>query len=401
VWFGLILRTVFWDLVKTTALALVAISALFMMVGAMVEAARNGLDPFQIMILMPYLIPPTLPYTLPTCLLFACAVVYGSLSSFNEIVALKAGGISVARVFYPAVVLSVGVSALGLCLADRFIPASNRKVTEMILSDLKSMAYAYLKQKGSIAETEFPYEVVVQGVRDERLIRPIFKQRGGKGTPDLVIQAEEAELRVVQGDDDRAEPQLVLHLYDGVATYGDNVVHFRERPERMPIPKSLSRDKQDKSDGLSFRGLRHRAQQRGREASRIEGEFGLDSSLFVLKGDLVSVPKLIDVRAQEAQRYRRKQRESWAEIHLRVAQSLAAIPFVLLGCPVSLLLRRRDFLHVFFACFLPITTIYYPAMILSFNVYKEGHGPLIPTLWAPSMVMALLSIGLLRRVCRY
>lgn len=403
----LIARMVIWDLAKVTALSLVGISSLLMLVGAMVEAARNGLDPFRVMLLMPYLIPPTLPYTLPTCLLFACTVVYGGLNNHNEIVPLKAGGISATRMLWPAIALAAALAFLGIYLADKFIPACNRKVTEMILSDLQSAVYAYLKHRGSISEFGFPYEIVVQNVRDDRLIRPIFKQRSTQGGPearnarDAVIQAEEATLQVVPGDGDASEPEIVIRLFNGVATYGDSTVHFRERPERIPIPKSLSKDKQDKTEGLSFTGLRARAAGRGRQAGRVDCEFALQSCALALSGDVAGIAKNVDTRQEEAQRHRRKSREAGAEVHLRVAQSFAVIPFVLVGCPISLMLRRREFLHTFFLCFLPIITLFYPAMILSFNVYKEGHGSLLPTLWGPLLVMCLIAVPMIRHVRRY
>jgi hypothetical protein len=50
---------------------------------------------------------------------------------------------------------------------------------------------------------------------------------------------------------------------------------------------------------------------------------------------------------------------------------------------------------------LPIITLYYPAMILGFNVFKEGQGELIVTLWSPTIVMCMLAIPILRRVVRH
>lgn len=397
----LIQRTILLDLVKTTLLALFGVSALLMMVGAMVEAARRGIDPLQILALTPYLIPPTLPYTLPTCLLFACTVVFGSMSSNNEVTALKAAGIHVFRVIGPAVLLGIGLAALGVYITDRFIPASNQRFAEMVLADLESNLHAYLRQKGSIVEPGCPYELYVQTVRDDRLIGPIIKHRTPAGTYEWVVQASEATMRVVRASAD-APPKIVLRLIDGVATNDlQNALHFRDRTQEMPLPASLVDAAEEKSENLTFRGLARQSRRNAAQAFALDEKTAAAAVDALLAGDPLAFAAGIDRAQIQSKRYYRKERESLAEVHLRVAQSVAAVPFVLLGCPVSLLLRRRDFLHTFFLCFLPIVTMYYPAMILAFNVFKEGQGSLLPTLWGPTAAMFVVAVPLLRRVVRY
>lgn len=395
----LIERTIIFDLLKITVLALCGASALLMLVGAMVEAARNGMDPLRVLLIMPYLILPTLPYTLPTCLLFACTVVYGGMSTANEITALKAGGIHVYRVLWPGVLLGVSLAAVSVHLVDEIIPACNRSFTAAIFSDIEGTLYAYLKQKGELREQKFPYELFVESVKDEKLLNPIIKQRSPHGGYDLVIQASSATLKVVETSDEQME--LQIRLVDGVVASGtENTVRFHDRTERMPLP-SLFNKSEPKTESLNFEGLREKSDVDLGDALALDLEILEIGAGAAMTGDFAAFHDRLEWNRNDAARLERKSKEAKAEVHLRIAQSMATIPFVLLGSPLSILFQRREFLRTFFVCFLPIITVYYPAMILSFNFFKEGQGGSVLTLWAPSILMCLVAIPFVRRVIRH
>ena len=401
--FRLLPRMILFDLVKITLLSLVGVSGLLMMVGAMIEATRQGLDPLRVLAVMPFLIPPTLPYTLPTCVLFAATVVYGQLSSSNQITALKAAGIHVRHALLPVVFLGVGMAGLGVYLANSFIPECNRKLTQMILSDLQSNLYAYLSRQGFIIEKGFPYEIYVKSVRGDKLLEPIIKRRNASGAYDLVIMASEATLRVDfdASDHESNEPFVRINMVDAsVASGMDNSGYVREKEFRMPAPESVLKH-EDKMENLSLEGCLKRADAQLDFKRRADFELACLASSTVLNGSPAGFVAGIEANRKTAEQMQRNSREASAEVHLRLAQSMATIPFVLLGCPISILFQRREFLQTFFACFLPIITLFYPAMILSFNIYKEGQGYGASTLWLPSLAMCLLAIPVTRRVIRY
>ena len=56
--------------------------------------------------LIPFVIPSTLPYTVPVSLLFAVTVVYGRIAGDNEIIAVKTAGLSVMTVIWPTILLA-------------------------------------------------------------------------------------------------------------------------------------------------------------------------------------------------------------------------------------------------------------------------------------------------------
>src|ERR1700722_2932748 len=94
VFWGILQRTIFMELVRVFSLALIGLTGILLMGGIFAEATQHGLTPGQVLSVIPLLIPNTLPYTLPTTTLFATCVVYGRLSPDNEILAIKAAGIN-------------------------------------------------------------------------------------------------------------------------------------------------------------------------------------------------------------------------------------------------------------------------------------------------------------------
>ncbi|MGL5095877.1 MAG: LptF/LptG family permease [Planctomycetia bacterium] len=418
----LIHRMIFLDLTKTFLLALAGTSTLLMLIGAMVEATRQGLDPVVILTALPYLIPPMLPYTIPTCLLVACTVVYGGMSSNNEIIALKAGGIHLFHAILPALVLGVVMSGVGVYLTDQFIPACNARFAKIMLSDMQSTIYAYLKNKGALVQNDFPFEIYVQNVRGDKLIRPIFKRRGPKGDYDMVAQADEAVLEVTQDPSGEKDPVCIVRLKEAIATNeSGNGGQLRDRPLELPLPKMGGDGKDSKLQHLTFKACFERAERHRRQAAEWEAEMsmmavaasiGTDPNLFaralnkpptsgsptLVGADPFPIAKKLIHSPAVIQIERRRALQAEADVHVRIAQSVAALPFILLGCPISILFQRRDFLQSFFVCFLPIITIYYPATILAVNVYKEGNGWLATTVWLPTILAVAAALPLLRKV---
>ncbi len=72
----------------------------------------------------------------------------------------------------------------------------------------------------------------------------------------------------------------------------------------------------------------------------------------------------------------------------------------MVGVPMAIRLRNRDFLTSFFVCFLPILIAYYPAMIVGADQVKNGNLPTI-FVWAGNIMLMLWGLWLLRRVMRY
>src|SRR5438093_3953497 len=105
---------------------------------------KNGFGPAQIAACIPLLLPSTLPYTMPTTTLFATCIVYGRLSADNEILALKAAGVHIIHVVWPALFLGAVTSLVTMfCFLD-FIPYTGYLLRHQLIPDVEEMLYQML-----------------------------------------------------------------------------------------------------------------------------------------------------------------------------------------------------------------------------------------------------------------
>src|SRR5262249_55891142 len=206
---SLIHRMILRELVKIFVMALIALTGMLLLATVVQEASRNGLSPSQILLIIPLLIPSTLPYTLPATTLFATCVVYGRLAHDNEILAIKAAGINILRVVFPAVILGVVMSAVTAFLYFETIPTTHFMLRTRVVEDVEDYLYALLKRHGSIQHPRLGYVIFVKRVEGRKLLDAHFLRRDAKGNFDVQAHAREAELRV-----NLAQKQILVHMRD-------------------------------------------------------------------------------------------------------------------------------------------------------------------------------------------
>src|ERR671933_158099 len=152
---------ILWELCKVFLMSLIGITGILLMAGIIAEASQQGLGPGQILAAIPLLIPSTLPYTIPATTLFATCVVYGRLSSDNEILAIKAAGVNVRMVIWPAVLLGVITTGVTMGLYYRLIPTTHCMLRSMVLKDVEESLYTLLHKDHAINQPRLNYAVWV------------------------------------------------------------------------------------------------------------------------------------------------------------------------------------------------------------------------------------------------
>src|SRR4051794_25172352 len=130
---------ILWELFRVFAMALLVITGILLMAGMVAEATQHGLGPLQILYVMPLIIPSTLPYTLPATTLFATCVVYGRLAHDNEILAIKAAGVNILRVVWPAVLLGLVMAGVTVALYWQVIPSTHHLMRTMFVNDVEEL----------------------------------------------------------------------------------------------------------------------------------------------------------------------------------------------------------------------------------------------------------------------
>jgi lipopolysaccharide export LptBFGC system permease protein LptF len=88
------------------------------------------------------------------------------------------------------------------------------------------------------------------------------------------------------------------------------------------------------------------------------------------------------------------------ELHMRPALSFGCLFFVLIGCPVGIWFSRSDYLSAFISCFMPIVFLYSPIQLCCTNFAKDGKVHPGVALWAANALLAMMALGLFRKLAK-
>lgn len=390
----LIHRYILSELVRVFLLTLTALTIMLVAVGIVTEASRNGFGPAQILRIIPYLIPGTMPYTIPATTLFAVSLVYGRMAGDNEVVALKSAGVPVTSVLWPSFFLAGMLSVATLGLIDRFIPWARTGVRNTVVNGMEQTIYDLLRRHRIVNHRRLDYTLAVRDVVGRRLIGPTIRFRPGKGHSVAVAQAEEATLKI-----DVEANRVVFHMKEVDVTTAQGVdLHFTDRVFPVQLP---SEEIDIKARDLPLSEIRKRLDEVERGIDEYHEHRAVRAAFLLAQGRY-------EYLLEEPPRSERRQHQDLlgerarlrTELSMRWSMSSSCLFFVLVGAPVAILGRRRDFLTNFMTCFLPIMLLYYPLVLGLLNLSK--YGQIRPTaLWLPNLGLALLAVLVLRRVMRH
>lgn len=96
-----------------------------------------------------YNLPEFIHYILPVTALTATLLALGLLTKFNEITAMKACGISLYRIIFPIIIITMLVSLFSFYLQENILPYSNKKREEVWnkINDVPPRSYSYLDRR--------------------------------------------------------------------------------------------------------------------------------------------------------------------------------------------------------------------------------------------------------------
>ena len=191
--FGTINRMIMMELVKVFLMSLTGLTGMFMLGGVIQEASQKGLSPAQILIAIPLIIPNTFPYTIPTTTLFATCIVYGRMSADSEVLVLRAAGVNIYHLLWPALLLGIVTSLVTAGLYYDPIPRSQRVLREQLLKDAEGVIYSLLKREGGLRQNNLDFVLYVRDVQGRDLIDVVVKKRKpDRSGYELVARAQSA-----------------------------------------------------------------------------------------------------------------------------------------------------------------------------------------------------------------
>jgi lipopolysaccharide export system permease protein len=392
-------RYILWELTRGFLIALVLITVFLVLIGILTEAVRMNLGLMPTLRLIPFVLPSSLAFAVPGTILFTVCQVYGRMSAENEVVAVKAMGVSPLVLLWPAFLLSFLLSIVGVCLNDLAYSWGYTGMQRVVIESAEEIVYGMLRTQRSYANQRF--SIIVKEVNGRRLIRPIMHFQPDGSGPAWTVSAVEAELQ-----SNLERNTLVLILIDcEVDVAGARTVMPGRTVQEIPL--TLASPKKS-GDTAEVSPAHLPLSQIGRETERqlalireLEQSLAAESALALLTGEFQQLhEETWRPKRQQLQNARLRLNRLRTEPCRRWAAGFSSLCFVLVGAPLAIRQRNSDVMSTFFRCFFPILIIYYPFFAYGLDQAKAGAVPPY-TVWVGNIVLAMIGAVLLRRVIKY
>ena len=392
-----ITRYVVWELLKTFSITLTVMTVMMVMVFLIQEGLKENLTPGTILELVPYTIPTALCFAIPGTILFAACIVYGRMSATNEIVAIKAMGVSPAVVIWPGLFIAVILSLFTVYMNDISVAWGRRGIYRVVLQSSAKTIYSVLNAQGSFNKGNM--SIVVDDVQGENLINPHIERASKNPEDRLRIHAEMARINV-----DPIENQLVFQIQNGRIDYG-NQVTITIAHKDIPVPlRDVTKKRGADGSGPSNLPLRVMKQEILNQKQVIQNkrrQLSMVAANQILGGNMIGLahPTWHNDVGQLEKEIRRKHRlmtEPWR----RWANGFSCLCFVMVGAAVAIRFQRFDFWSIFAVCFIPILLAYYPLLMMGVGRAKAGDLPPY-SVWIGNVVLFIVGLWLIRKIERH
>ena len=379
-------------------ITLTATTLLMIVLFVVQEAMRQGIGLAQAIQIIPYLLPNALRFSVPGTTLFAACSVFGRLSAWNEVVAIKSAGISPMVLLWPVIIISVGLSFFSVWLNDAAVTWGRIGMQRVIIESVEQIAYSMLRTQRSYSTKDMAMNV--RTVEGKQLIKPTFTFQQGEGDRNITITADEAVLK-----SDLAKGTLTIRFYNAVIDVGnegggitwpgtyEHVVDFNDFSKRGEDSTSPS--------NTAMQDLPEEITKQQAHILRLQKQAGATTALAMMAGrfEALSSPNWrnfedkVEIAKRNLHRLKTESPRRWAN-------GASCFCFAFVGAPMAIIRRRGEILTSFFMVFMPVLLIYYPLLILSVSQAKKGDW-YPSTVWLGNIVLVFIGWLLLRKVIRY
>ncbi len=203
----------------------------------------KGVSIIDLLRLLIYLVPSLFSFTLPMACLVAMVLAFSRLNTDFELIAMRASGVSPARLIPPMVMLGLVLSMILVVLNDRVIPASHLAYRRQLKAIGIKQPAAYL-EAGTFMKDFPPYIIFVYQVQGTTLhdIR-IYEPQANGPTRTIIASRGEFEripgkrgvqLKLYSGSADEWNQENPLAFYKvAFSTYVMNLHSDQDDPERL------------------------------------------------------------------------------------------------------------------------------------------------------------------------
>jgi lipopolysaccharide export system permease protein len=383
-------RTIIQDLLRVFLVALFGLTSVIMLVFVVQDMLRESLTPLTALQLIPYAIPGALIFAIPGTILFAVCSVYGRMAADNEIVAIKALGISPWLVIRPAVIVALALSFVTVYLTDVAVPWGRTGMYRIVLHSVHHTIYGALTTQR--AYHKGPISIRVDDVAGQSLIRPVIELEGK-----LRLVSASAQL-----DCDPAQNQLVLVAQNGELETSDAKFRFpNEFRESIGLEQLIKKsDVQTSPAVIPSQELAGEIDRQDAKVQTIKAEMAGNLALGLVGGrhDWAETSNWVG-KTQELEQAIFRLKKLQIEGVRRWAGGFSCLAFAVVGAAVAIRFRFSDSWSIFIFCFIPILVVYYPILAIVSDGIRAGNLPPF-SIWASNVVTMGIGLVILRSVLK-
>jgi len=392
---GIVTRYVLSELLKAFILSLGVLTLLFIVFGLVKEAREQGLEPQQVIQLIPFILPDALRFTVPATILLSACMVYGRMSSSNEITALKSLGISPMTVLWPVFVFSFVLSVATVWLNDLAVTWGREGVRRVVLESVEEIVYGMLRTQRTYSSKDV--SIAVKRVEGRKLVNPTISMVSKKTS--MTLTAEYAELR-----SDPKEGVLTIICTNGqldVEGKGRIIFEGRTLERSIPLDQKKTAEEIGHPSYMAMNAIPDTITALEKEIAVQYDELAAKAALSMMTGNFAELASP-EWNTEDTEKIQKQQKvfRLQTEPHRRMSNGFSCFCFALVGAPLAIRLRNADLMTSFFLCFLPILLVYYP--LLAFGVDFAKNGSLPPySVWVGNIILIMAGLWMLRKVVRY
>jgi lipopolysaccharide export system permease protein len=356
---GILSRYLFKELLAPFALALLIFSSVALMakiIDLMDLVINKGIAPGQVMLLVAYLLPSFLVYTVPMAVVLAVLIALGRMSADTEIIALKASGISLYQMLPPFAVLCLsGFVFTALCTV--WLEPLGRQTFRSHVEDVGTQHIAAGLAGGVFNNSIDGLVIYVQDFDPETLqVKNIMvSDRRDPSQPTVIV----AQRGIVLSDQNNL--QLLFRLYEGSIHRQATVEKYEYAVFTTYQMRLLLEEKNAK-----------------RNKPLKESEMGM-RELFVQTKERTALG-LVSSREM-------------TELNRRFAIPFACLIFGLLGLSVGVYLRRGGRASGFMISLI-IVVLYYLMLDVGEELSRKEFLHPVAGMWMPNAVMGSAAVYL-------
>jgi lipopolysaccharide export system permease protein len=345
-----------------------AVLTFVMLLGNLVKIVdlviNKGVDIFSVTKLFLFMIPYLLTYTLPIATLVAVLLSLGRLSGDNEIIAIRASGISIFSLILPILVLGLILSLLLVIFNDRLIPYAHFETRKTLMEvGIKNPTAAL--EPGVFINSFEKYVLFIYAIDQNKLSNVRIYEPQGDNKPTRIIIAKKGEFIAIP-----EKNMIKLKLIDGTADEPD--------PSNPSNYYKLNFKNYFMSLNLGQMQDKNKIDKKPKDMTIKE----LQQQIKTLKDEGVDPAPLV------------------TEIHRKITLAFSCFVFILFGMPLAIITRRRE-KSINFGIAFVIVGVYYLLLLGSEALSLQGYLDPQLALWIPNIIFGTIGALLLYRLCAY